>query len=760
MRNRHQQSWRMVSITSPPHFTPTSSAQPVAITPPTFAKPPPYSAPRTAILALFRLPARLFHNRPGHGHSSGPNHNNSRLLCRVLAVLPFTARKPGTLHIAAATTSAAASAITTTSAATTTATTAASTLTLRRPLASAFRLPAFFLLLSRFLLASSPAPARPIAPLRAGAAHSLHKRRTRPGLRSLALAGIALVMVLLFPAVSFATVSPQPGDTCTAGQTGVFVTNAGALQTPGYFLVCDGSHWNIFLSFKSNGYVGLGAGTTVPGELLFVSAGKVGIGTTSPLGLLQVGSGGSTGKLIIDSADSNASEMQIGNPTSNGEASIGFISGATGFGTSYASTNGTSHIWFVGAGAGGVGGASFGFYNASLGSDALVMTSTGNVSIGATAAVDPLSISAAVVGSATHALFNLSNTALVGGSANGTYIGANPATFTGNFFDFQVANTSVAKLTNAGALTVTSCTGCGGGAVWNTISNPAGNQALTMAAYTSTWTYNATTGASDMFKLTDTSGNTGTGYLMNVTTASTSVASPLHLKAAAAGDLVFTSTGRLGIGTTAPSTALTINRSGAGNGFLLTNNAATRVLLSVGGLDEGQISMQDSLLNTVTYNENGIGFATSASNVNAAITNNIGGFSFNPAGVANAMSILATSGNVGIGTSTPHATLEVNGSVIAAARTVTASGAVTVSATTDYHICINKTTPAATTVNLPASPANGLMFLIKDCKGDAATNNITITPAAGTIDGAATYVMSTNWQATGVIYNNGTWTTN
>jgi hypothetical protein len=84
----------------------------------------------------------------------------------------------------------------------------------------------------------------------------------------------------------------------------------------------------------------------------------------------------------------------------------------------------------------------------------LYVRADGNVGIGTTAPVDPFSIGTAINASATHALFNLSNTALVGGSANGTYIGANPAAFTGNFFDFQVANTSKARLTNAGAFTL------------------------------------------------------------------------------------------------------------------------------------------------------------------------------------------------------------------------------------------------------------------------------------------------------------------
>lgn len=98
-----------------------------------------------------------------------------------------------------------------------------------------------------------------------------------------------------------------------------------------------------------------------------------------------------------------------------------------------------------------------------------------------------------------------------------------------------------------------------------------------------------------------------------------------------------------------------------------------------------------------------------------------------------------------------------SGSQIVSTRVVTASGAVTVSATTDYVVIVNKGTGAATTVNLPASPATGLTFFIKDGKGDAATNNITITPAAGNIDGASTYVITSNYGAIQITYNGTQW---
>jgi len=72
-------------------------------------------------------------------------------------------------------------------------------------------------------------------------------------------------------------------------------------------------------------------------------------------------------------------------------------------------------------------------------------------------------------------------------------------------------------------------------------------------------------------------------------------------------------------------------------------------------------------------------------------------------------------------------------------------------------VIVNKTSGAATAVNLPATPITGKKYIVKDGKGDAATNNITITPAAGTIDGAATYVMNTNYQVVSFVYNGTQW---
>jgi hypothetical protein len=82
------------------------------------------------------------------------------------------------------------------------------------------------------------------------------------------------------------------------------------------------------------------------------------------------------------------------------------------------------------------------------------------------------------------------------------------------------------------------------------------------------------------------------------------------------------------------------------------------------------------------------------------------------------------------------------------------------SATPDYFICINLGTPAPFTLTLPSSPATGRTILIKDCGGDANADNITVTPAAGDIDGAASYVMNTNHQSMAVTYDGTQWEIN
>jgi hypothetical protein len=82
---------------------------------------------------------------------------------------------------------------------------------------------------------------------------------------------------------------------------------------------------------------------------------------------------------------------------------------------------------------------------------------------------------------------------------------------------------------NAGSFT---CGTSSSSSAWSGITNPASNLSLTMAANTSTFTFNATTGAgTNLFTLVDTTNNTGTGVILFPQTASGSSAIPFEATA-------------------------------------------------------------------------------------------------------------------------------------------------------------------------------------------------------------------------------------
>lgn len=60
--------------------------------------------------------------------------------------------------------------------------------------------------------------------------------------------------------------------------------------------------------------------------------------------------------------------------------------------------------------------------------------------------------------------------------------------------------------------------------------------------------------------------------------------------------------------------------------------------------------------------------------------------------------------------------------------------------TSDHLIVVRKTSGSATSIVLPSAPSKGNAITVKDGRGDASTNNITIS--GGTIDGASSYVIS------------------
>lgn len=88
-------------------------------------------------------------------------------------------------------------------------------------------------------------------------------------------------------------------------------------------------------------------------------------------------------------------------------------------------------------------------------------------------------------------------------------------------------------------------------------------------------------------------------------------------------------------------------------------------------------------------------------------------------------------------------------------REITAAGDITVNGTDDV-ILVNKTSGEATAAIIAVGTA-GRTLTFKDKKGDANTNNITLTPTGQTIDGASTFVMNLAKQSVTLVFSGTEW---
>ena len=106
------------------------------------------------------------------------------------------------------------------------------------------------------------------------------------------------------------------------------------------------------------------------------------------------------------------------------------------------------------------------------------------------------------------------------------------------------------------------------------------------------------------------------------------------------------------------------------------------------------------------------------------------------------------------GTGANTVTITANGLELEPVRIATVSPDTVLA--TDSIVSYQLIVPGPVAVALPAG-VTGTVYYIKDGTGDAATNNITITPAAGTIDGAASATINTNFGALTLAYTGAKW---
>lgn len=132
-----------------------------------------------------------------------------------------------------------------------------------------------------------------------------------------------------------------------------------------------------------------------------------------------------------------------------------------------------------------------------------------------------------------------------------------------------------------------------------------------------------------------------------------------------------------------------------------------------------------------------------------------GTFYWNAAGTApddnGVTTILPTGSVIGEWTRIPNAVANAIGGTV-----VTAGAIFSVPNLTQY-VGVNKATGSPTTLLLSAAPLPFEYHILKDSKGDAATNNITVSGNGKTIDGALTFVMSIARESIGVIYDGTQW---
>jgi len=89
---------------------------------------------------------------------------------------------------------------------------------------------------------------------------------------------------------------------------------------------------------------------------------------------------------------------------------------------------------------------------------------------------------------------------------------------------------------------------------------------------------------------------------------------------------------------------------------------------------------------------------------------------------------------------------------------IVTSGTVINLANTVSRVVINKITGSPTSVYLPSSPYFGQEVLIKDGKGDAKINRITVHPPSGqTIDGFPRIIVGQNFQSYHIMHNGMNW---
>ncbi|MBI2271342.1 MAG: hypothetical protein HYU69_13445 [Bacteroidetes bacterium] len=191
--------------------------------------------------------------------------------------------------------------------------------------------------------------------------------------------------------------------------------------------------------------------------------------------------------------------------------------------------------------------------------------------------------------------------------------------------------------------------------------------------------------------------------------------------------------GLVGIGTATPTSILHTIASGAKTANYTGNYFSNTATSSTASINKYGADIQS----TGTWN------GTSAVNV---------GLNVNATGGTTNYAALFSGGNVGVGTTMPKSTLHSSGSI--GVKTTSKTATYTAA---DETVILCDATSASFTINLPASTGvTDRVYIIK--KTDSSGNTITVDGnASETIDGAATKIISTQYDRVTVVCDGSNW---
>jgi len=278
------------------------------------------------------------------------------------------------------------------------------------------------------------------------------------------------------------------------------------------------------------------------------------------------------------------------------------------------------------------------------------------------------------------------------------------------------ASTGIQCLQTSSAGSAPTWGACGSGVTWNSIGNPSGNLGLSMGANTTTFTFNSATGNNNLFTFIDTANNSGTGYIIDLETASGSTAKPLKVVARGSNTIIdTTAVGDLTLGTSGQTVTiaspLTLNGDttiAANKSLTLTSGTGiitqTFSNSSASSANVKNITNANTGLTATTVNGLSLSL-TNSTNTNS--TNTLNGINFNAASnnnanVINGINFASTTGFSNF-LNTPSLTISSAGAIagatgLSSSGTVTFSGLNTAGAVvyTDGSGVLGKTTQGTT----------------------------------------------------------------